>query len=358
VSITTNQNGSFKFNAKEPLVLTSSEALPRWQLCFETFGKLSVAKDNVIVIHHALSVGSHVTSSTENTAKGWWQDMVGSGKAIDTDRFYVICINNLGSCFGSSSPVTVNPVSNQLWGGDFPAITIEDMVNSQKTLLEYLGIQRLYAIIGNSMGAMLSLTWAIAYPDMITRLMLTCTSYKAYPANIANRHIQQQAIRLDPAFKDGYYELGTQLSGFKLARKLGLYTYRNSTEWNRRFNSFDQQGMCDDEINRYMEYNADTFCRQFDANSYLLLTTAMDQYNVTQSYSSNASTFSRISAKTTVISVESDILFTPQQQQELYQGLQQGSVDCQYINHQSHYGHDAFLVETEAFSNYIQFFLS
>lgn len=355
-----NLDGTYLLKSRQPLTLSGGGCLPQWQLCFETWGELAPQKDNVVVIHHALSVGSHVTGSERHPKKGWWQEMVGPDKAIDTKRFYVICINNLGSCFGSSGPVSIDPESDKddtRWAAKFPQVTVNDMVTSQKQLLDHLGIESIYAIIGNSMGAMLSLTWAIEYPQMVKRLMLTCSSYKAYPANIANRHIQQEAIRMDPAFKGGAYGVDDHLGGFCLARKLGLYTYRNAAEWNRRFNSFGNDQMHDDEIKHYMDYNAEQFCRSFDANTYLMLTTAMDLYDVTQNYDSIEVAFGRISARTTVVSVESDILFTPQQQQELFACLQQGGVDCEYVNHCSQYGHDAFLVEVERFGGYIRGFL-
>ncbi len=357
MSLTSNTDGSVLFNSTTPFILDNGDVLPQWQLCFETWGQLSAKKDNVVIIHHALSVGSHVTSSELNPGKGWWQEMVGPGKAVDTDRFYVICINNLGSCFGSSGPVSINPATGEQWASDFPQVSMKDMAATQKLLLDYLGIERIYAVIGNSMGAMVSLSWAVEYPQMVERLMLTCSSYKAYPANIANRHIQQEAIRIDPAFNGGRYAPDDHLGGFRLARKLGLYTYRNAAEWNRRFNSFGNEDMKDDEINRYMDHNAEKFCQSFDANTYLTLTTAMDHYDVTKGYDSVVAAFSRITAETTVISVESDILFTPQQQEELYACLQQGSVDSEYINHHSQYGHDAFLVEIKRFSGYVCDFL-
>lgn len=338
-------------------MLSSGEYLPEWQLYYEAFGKLSEKKDNVVVVHHALSVGSHLVSTDLNPDKGWWQQMVDPGKPIDTEHYYVICINNLGSCFGSSGPVSINSETGERWGSQFPQVSVTDMVASQQALLTHLEIEQLYAVIGNSMGAMLSLSWAIDFPATVKRLLLTSSCYKAYPANIANRNIQQELIRMDPAFNAGNYESDTNLTGFKLARMLGLFTYRNAAEWNRRFNSFDQDGMRDDEINNYMDYNADVFCRSFDANSYIVLTTAMDFYNVTNGYDSMQAAFSRIKAKTTVISVESDILFTPQQQQELYQALQTGKVDTHYIDHQSQYGHDSFLVEIEAFGIYLRQFL-
>jgi homoserine O-acetyltransferase len=358
LKLTENPDGSLLFTSTAPVVLENGDSLAQWQLCFEAWGTLNEQKNNVVLIHHALSVGSHVASSAINSQKGWWQEMVGPGKAVDTNRFYVICINNLGSCFGSSGPMTINSQTGLPWTSDFPVISMADMAMTQKRLLDYLGIEPLYAIIGNSMGAMVSLSWAIDYPQSVERLMLNCSSHKAYPANIANRHIQQEAIRMDPAFKGGHYHNDDHLGGFCLARKLGLYTYRNATEWNRRFNSFGNEDMSDDEINRYMDYNANQFCQSFDANTYLTLTTAMDKFDVTRQYGSVIDTFARISAKTTVLSVASDILFTPQQQQELYSCLQQGEVDCHYIDHESQYGHDAFLVEIERFSQYIREFLA
>ena len=359
MTATVNQqaDGSWFYHSTQSFALEKGGQLPELELAFETYGELNEDKSNVIVIHHALSVGAHVTQTEANPKAGWWNDMLGSGKAIDSDRYFVICINNLGSCFGSTGPSNLNPETGQLYNASFPEITIGDMVNSQKQLLEHLGIGKIYAIIGNSMGAMLSLIWAIEYPDMVQRVMLSCTAYKAYPANIANRNIQKSAIRLDPAWNNGSYTSNEDLDGFKLARKLGLYTYRNSAEWNRRFNSHLDKDTEDGEITHYMDYNAEKFVKIFDANSYLVITTAMDTYDVTQNYSSNKDAFSRISAKVVVISEEYDILFTPQQQEELFAALQEGGVESSFIQHHSQYGHDSFLVETNRFGQYIGDFL-
>jgi len=356
-TISQQPDGSWYYHATEPFQLESGQNLAELELVFETFGELNSEKSNVIVIHHALSVGAHVTRSDKNPSKGWWDDMVGPGRAIDTNLYYVICINNLGSCFGSTGPSNINPATGALYNASFPTITIGDMVNSQKQLLDHLGIVSVYAIIGNSMGAMLSLIWAIEYPQSVQRVMLSCTAYKAYPANIANRNIQQSAIRLDPAWNNGNYTANEQLEGFKLARKLGLYTYRNSAEWNRRFNSHLDKETEDGEITRYMDYNAEKFVKIFDANSYLVITSAMDSYDVTQKYSSNKDAFARITAKVVVISEEFDILFTPQQQEELYACLQEANVQADFIQHRSQYGHDSFLVETDRFGLYIREFL-
>ena len=270
----------------------------------------------------------------------------------------MLYINNLGRFFGSTGPLSLNAETGRPFGGDFPDITISDMTASQKLLIDRLGIGRFHTVIGGSMGAMLSLDWAINYPDSLDNLVLISSSYKAYPANIANRSIQHQAIRMDAMWNGGNYASSRDLTGFRLARKLGLCTYRNAAEWNQRFNSHDGADANDTDIVEYMDYNAEKFCRTFDANSYLVLTRSMDLFDVTKNYSSLQQWFSRISARTLVVSMESDILFTPQQQEEQRDALYAGGVDCQCISHPSQYGHDAFLVEKDPFTKYIRKFLN
>lgn len=357
-------DGSKYFHSKEPFTLLSGEVLSHLILRYETWGILNSTKSNAVLIHHALSVGSHVTSSEKDSEKGWWQEMVGPGKAIDTSKYFVICINNLGSCFGSSGPLSpldadgmADGMTGKYYRGKFPQVDIQDMVVSQKLLADHIGITKFHAIVGASMGAMLSLSWGIEYPDTVEKMILISSGYKAYPANIANRSIQRQAIYMDPDWQQGNYTSSADISGFRLARKLGLYSYRNSTEWNRRFNSHNNHQVKDTEIIEYMEYNAEKFCKKFDANSYLILTKAMDYFDVTKSYQSLDQCFSRVLANTLIISVESDVLFTPQQQEELQAALKANGVESQYINHHSQYGHDAFLVEIEPFTEYIGTFL-
>ena len=351
-------NGSMRFHSDMEFALESSQRLKSLTLVFETWGELNEDKSNAVLVHHALSVGSHVASHSKNPVPGWWQEIVGPGKAIDTDKYFVICVNNLGSCFGSSGPLSLNEETGDPYKSGFPQITIGDMTASQKLLLDELGISKLYAVAGGSMGAMLSLNWGIDYPDSLTKLILISSSYKAYPANVANRAIQHQAIQMDPNWREGNYEEGAELPGFKLARKLGLYTYRNAKEWNRRFNSHDDASVKDTDIIQYMEYNAEKFCSVFDANSYLILTRSMDLFNVVETHPSGSDCFSRITARTLVVTEESDVLFTPQQQEDLYAALVEGGVDCQFIVNRSQYGHDAFLVEKEPFTKYIGEFLA
>lgn len=307
-------------------------------LAYETHGTLNNAGDNVILIHHALSTNSHIHSHALNPNKGWWENMIGPGCPIDTERYFVICINNLGSCFGSSGPAD-NP--------DFPVFTMRDIVRSQKLLLGHLGIERCYAMIGNSMGAMLSLTWAIEYPEMLQHLISISSAYKAYPANLANRAIQREVVKLDPD------------KGFKIARKLGHYTYRNPEALNQKFKD-DHKRSPDEpsEVENYFEYNASKFVANFDSQSFLGILTAMDLYDVTQNHPDAKTAFSRIQANVLVVEVDSDILFTPNQQQELYQQLQTAGVKSQFIQHHSPYGHDAFLVDIDAFGDYIRSFIA
>lgn len=351
------ENGKHCFRLEQDFSFKLGGKISVLELVYETFGTLSASKDNVILIHHALSPDSHVTSTEEDKTKGWWQDMVGPGCPIDTNHYFVICINNLGSCFGSSGPASINPETGKPYRSDFPIVTIEDMVHSQYLLLQALEIPKLKAVMGNSMGGMLSLVWAMQYPETLEKLVLISSCYKAYPANIANRLIQKEIIELDPDFKKGFYQ-HNPIRGFKIARKFGHITYRNTKALNEKFlhdkkRSFDQAS----EIETYLEYNATKFVEKFDCNSYLYLLRAMDLFDVTADYSDAKSAFSKVKVPTLVVSVSSDVLYTPEQQYELYQQLKNAEVDATLIQHHSDYGHDAFLVEIDAMGKYIRPFL-
>ena len=328
------------------------------QLAYETYGELSPTKDNVILIHHALSPNSHVSSHEKNSEPGWWEAMVGAGKPIDTAKYFVICINNIGSCFGSSGPTSMNPTTGKAYRADFPIVTMSDIVKSQVLLLECLGVSKLKAVIGNSMGGMLSLTFAIEYPDMVENLVSISACYKAYPANIANRVVQRDIIQLDPAWQDGNYDKNPQ-RGLMTARKLGHFTYRNPSDMNQKFVGNDKSHpneVC--EVESYLDYNASKFAAKFDTNSYLSLMTAMDLFDVTRGFTDSADVFKNIQARVLVVSVDSDILFTPEQQDDLARELRSAGVDATYIQHESSYGHDTFLVETDVFGEYISSFLN
>lgn len=351
--ITELDNGTLEYISEEDFVFEGGGAINPLVLAFECYGSLNEQKDNAIVVHHALSTSSHLTSSKKNPDKGWWQEMVGPGCYLDTNRYFVICINNLGSCYGSSGPDSFKPESDQKYLSDFPTVTIIDMVKSQKMLIDALGIKQLHAIVGNSMGAMLSLAWLTLYPDHARHLVSISSSAQAYPANNANRFLQRDIIQVDPAWNGGNYSDSATLSGFKTARKLGLLTYRNWAELNERF--VNKTGK--ESIEHYLTYNAEKFIARFDCNSYLYLLDAMNTFNLSSADCSLVEAFKPIKAKTLVVSVNSDILFTPSQQQTLFAALDDAGVPSRYVDHQSEFGHDAFLIETEAFGKYISDFI-
>jgi homoserine O-acetyltransferase len=333
----------------------SGESISQLVLAFEEYGHFNENKSNVILIHHALSTHSHVASHELNKNKGWWDNIVGKGKAIDTEKYYVICINNLGSCFGSSGPSVINPEENFLYGSDFPEVSFEDVVHSQKFLLDFLKIKKLYAIVGPSLGGMISLQFSILYPDFVERLLSISSSARTTPANNANRAIQREIIKLDPNWKNGKY-IQNPLKGLKAARKLGILTYRSVEEFNERFDAESSANISGEEkdsvtkVESYLEYNAAKFAKGFDTNSYLTILRMMDIYDV-------RSELTKLKAHTLIISVDTDRLFPHEQQREIYTELEKLGKPVRYIIHESKFGHDTFLIETDTIGNYIKEFL-
>ncbi|MEM1112835.1 MAG: homoserine O-acetyltransferase [Pseudomonadota bacterium] len=352
--ITQLPNGSYRFVDDTPFRFEGGGIFEPLELVFESYGELNAGRDNAVLVHHALSTDSHLTSTELNPQKGWWEDMVGPGCALDTDRYFIVCVNNLGSCFGSSGPFSRNPVNSERYRTRFPRISISDMVRSQKRLIDTLGIERLHTVLGNSMGAMLSLDWVVQYPQSTERVISISSCAQSFPANNANRYLQRDMIQLDPAWQGGYYDNSAELDGFRAARRLGLLTYRNWAELNERF--VNKTGK--DSIDHYLDYNADKFVRRFDCNSYLYLIDAMNTFNLADADGAFDAAFTPIEARAMVVSVDSDILFTPGQQRDLYRALEQAGVEVSFIEHHSTYGHDAFLVETAIFGEYIRDFLS
>ncbi|MBB71326.1 MAG: homoserine O-acetyltransferase [Legionellales bacterium] len=336
-TVTELDDGKFKYTSDTPFACEHGSFIQPLELVYETYGELTPAKDNVILIHHALSSGSHIASHDKDPSKGWWEAIVGPGKSIDTDKYYVICINNLGSCFGSSSPISHNPETDKAYQQDFPSITINDMVNSQQQLLEHLGLNKLYAIVGNSMGAMLSLAYTIKFPTDVERLISVSSCYRAYPLSIATHRVQKEIIRLDPNWNEGYYD-EPPTKAFTTMRKFGLLSYRHPDELNSRFREKD-------DLTNYLNYNAEKFANKFDVNAYIRLIDAMDEFDVCQGYQDSDEPFKRVSAQCLIVSVNSDLLFPPEQQQELYAKLKANGVDVSFLEHNSPYGHDAFYAD-------------
>ncbi len=347
--------GKWQYNSNQAFLLSNGETLSSLSLVYETYGKLNSQKSNAILINHALSTSSHLRSHHENDSKGWWEKMVGPNCPIDTNHYFVICINNIGSCHGSSGPTTINPNNHKPYGNTFPGISIHDISHSQFELISYLGIESLYAVIGPSMGAMISLDFACHYPLHVKHLISISSCYRSYPSNIGIRTIQREIIRLDPQWQNG--DFNHPLPGFITARKLAHLTYRNTEELNHRFIKLEQDQHDHRTMNSYLEYNAEKFTKNFDVNSYLLLTKAMDDFNIAPDHLNPQQFVKEIKAKTLILSVTSDTLFEPFQQQELFELLQNANVNAHYESYTSDYGHDSFLVEIQGIGNIIQNFL-
>ena len=334
--------------------------LPEVQLAYETWGRLSPNHDNAVLVFTGLSPSAHACSSETDPSPGWWEYMIGPGKPIDTDRFHVICVNSLGSCFGSTSPASVNPALGRPYGADFPELSIEDISKAGHHALNDLGIDHLRAVVGASMGGMTSLAYALQYPDEVDYLVTISAACRALPFTIAVRSLQREIIRCDPYWKNGNYLPSAEpIKGMTLARKLGLMSYRAAEEWRRRFNrarvSAERRG--DDpfgiefEIESYLDYNAKKFAEGFDANSYLYLSRAMDLFDVADHGGSVNAGLARVHAKRTlVVGVETDILFPLEQQRQIADGLNKAGREVTYRELDSIYGHDSFLVDAEKFS--------
>ena len=336
-------------------------------IAYETWGELNSAADNVIVIFTGLSPSAHATSSPQDPAPGWWEEVVGPSRPIDTNKFFVLCINSLGSCFGSTGPASIDPVTNKPYRLSFPVLTLEDVAIAGRAVIESLGVKQLFAVIGPSMGGMTALAYAALYPDTYRRLLLLSTAARSLPFAIALRSLQREMIRKDPAWADGNYTDATPpILGMRLARKLGMMTYRSATEWEQRFGrervpeerKTGDGFALDFEIESYLEAHANKFTGQFDANCYLYLSRASDLFDIAEHGGSVAAGLARINAEQVgIIGVTTDLLFPAHQQRELAQGIEKGGCSVQYTELNSIQGHDSFLVDMDGFRPVIYEFL-
>ncbi|MBL7215351.1 MAG: homoserine O-acetyltransferase [Phycisphaerae bacterium] len=352
----------------KPLRLKCGKTLGPIDVAYETYGQLNAARDNVILICHALSGNAHVAgyNSPDDSKPGWWDEMVGPGKPIDTERYFVVCSNFLGGCSGTTGPSSVNPATGKPYGLEFPIITIEDTVLVQKLLLETLGIDHLLAVVGGSMGGMQVLQWAISYPDMVQAALCIASTTRLNAQSIAFDAVGRNAILADPHFDDGHYHDHTGPDrGLAIARMIGHITYlseqsmrdkfgrelRDTGDYNYEFNS-------EFSVETYLDYQGRTFIERFDANSYLYITKAMDYFDLTREYGSLEQAFSNTRCRFLVVSFSSDWLFPPEQSEEIVYALGAGSNDVTYCNIQSLYGHDAFLLESEKLGRLIWGFVN
>jgi len=337
-------------------------------LAYESWGELSAAADNAILIFTGLSPSAHAASSQQDLSPGWWEYMIGPGKAIDTDVFFVVCVNSLGGCYGSTGPGSINPATSEPYGSDFPKLTVEDITSAGHELMRELGVKHLHAAVGSSMGGMASLAYAIQFPGSIDYLISISAATQALPLTIAIRSLQREIIRGDPAWNNGHYKPGKEpLAGMSLARKLGLISYRAADEWNSKF---DRSKLPKDrrtgklfeyefEIENYLEYNAQKFINSFDANSYQYLSRSMDWFDIAEHGGSVNAGMAKIKVnKALVIGVTTDILFPLRQQREIAESLETTGTEVEYVEIDSVNGHDAFLIDDEHFSPVVEKFLT
>ena len=338
----------------EPLTLKSGEVLPQFDLVFETYGTLNAAKSNAVLICHALSGNHHVAGKHAESDRysGWWDNLVGPGKPLDTNKFFVIGVNNLGGCHGSSGPSSINPDSKKPYGASFPIVTVEDWVNSQARLLDQLGIQQLAAVIGGSLGGMQALQWTIAYPERIKYALVIASAPNLTAQNMAFNEVARQAIITDPEFYDGdYYAHNTvPRRGLRIARMLGHITYLSDDAMGEKFGrklkdtikySFDVEF----EMESYLRYQGDRFAGEFDANTYLRMTRALDYYDPALEYGGDLSkALSKVKAKFLVVSFTSDWRFSPDRSREIVKALLDNERTVSYAEVTALHGHDAFLM--------------
>lgn len=343
---------------QNPLVLDSGRQLPEVTLCYETFGKLNAAKDNAILVCHALTGDSHAAGryGAEDPKPGWWDDAIGPGKALDTERYFIICSNVLGGCQGSTGPGSLNPATGRPYGLDFPVITVRDMVRAQARLLDQLGIDKLLAVVGGSLGAMQTLEWAATYPDRVRGIIPIGGAGRFHPQGIAFNEVQRQAILHDPGFRGGqYYGTPGPVRGLAIARMLGMITYRSDESMWQQFGREvrDPEGLPELErgmaltyqVESYLHHQGQKLVDRFDANSYLYLTRAMDLQDLGRGRGGYEEAHRLIRAKVLSIGIRSDLLFPTYLQKETVQLVQQAGGSAEYLEMDSPWGHDGFLVD-------------
>ncbi len=349
----------------EPFTLKSGAKLGPVTVAYETYGQLNASKSNAILILHAFTGDAHAAFYHEGDKDpGWWDAMIGPGKAFDTNKYFFICSNVLGSCKGSTGPISIDPKTGKPFGLTFPVITIEDMVDVQKRLVEHLGIKKLLSCAGGSMGGMQAITWALRYPLMVHSSIVIAACHRHTAQQIAFHEVGRQAVMADPDWKDGnYYGVTVPASGLSVARMIGHITYMSwmsmEQKFGRKLRDKEKLGYDfskDFEVQSYLEYRGKSFVDRFDANSYLYLTKAMDYFDLPAGRKLSE-VFKDVKADLLVISFTSDWLYPSSQSQEMVRALKANDVDVSYVEIHSDYGHDSFLVEfddqTRAVSNYL-----
>jgi len=361
------------YRIAEEIALEHGGRLSAVTVAYETYGKLNNERSNAILICHALSGDAHAAGWDRDDEKrdekpGWWDIVIGPGKALDTEKFFVICSNALGGCKGTTGPSSINPSTGKPYGLDFPFISVKDMVIVQKKLLDHLGVKKLFAVIGGSFGGMQVLQWCVSYPEMVRMAVPIATSARSSPQQIAFNEVGRRAITSDPDWDNGnYYGRVPPARGLSLARMIGHITYLSDESMQQKFGrrlqsktefSFDLSSL-DFQVESYLSYHGNAFVKRFDANSYLYITKAIDYFDLTHKGAlSLAEAFKDVKAKLLVISISSDWLYPPYQSKEIAEALGANDIDVKHCEIKSNYGHDAFLLESGQMNYLISNFLS
>ena len=362
------------FELPSPFAMKRGGELRGAHVAYETWGTLNAARDNAVLVLTGLSPSAHMTSCANDPTPGWWEEMAGPGKAIDTSRWFVICVNSLGSDKGSTCPASIDPATGEAYRLTFPELALEDVANAAHAAVSSLGIAQLACLIGCSMGGMSALAYMLLRPGSVRAHISVDTAPQAQPFAIAIRSLQREAIRLDPQFNDGQYDIHAKEGGnypdlgMSIARKLGVITYRSAMEWNGRFARIRLDPEQRDEnpfgrefqVESYLEGHAQRFVRNFDPNSYLYLSRASDWFDMAEYGHGNVHEgLQRIHIEQAmVIGVSTDILFPLQQQEQIAEGLQAAGAKVEFVALDSPQGHDAFLVDIENYSHAIGGFLN
>jgi homoserine O-acetyltransferase/O-succinyltransferase len=354
----------------KPLKLACGVVLPSHELMVETYGCLNADKSNAILICHALSGSHHAAGYYEGDEKpGWWDNYIGPGKPMDTERFFIVSLNNIGSCFGSTGPTSINPQSGKIWGADFPALRARDWVESQRLLMEYLGIARWAAVIGGSLGGMQAMRWALEHPDKLANSIVIASSMKLSAQNIAFNEIARRAIKSDPDFHAGNYLEKNTLPkhGLALARMIGHVTYLSDELMGQKFGRELRSGTFSQgeatpvefQIESYLNYQGDKFSSGFDANAYILITKMLDYFDLSREYQNNpVKAFSHAQCNFLVVSFSSDWRFSPQRSREITDALIGAGKNVSYAEIESDLGHDAFLLPNPRYEKVLGNYLS
>ncbi len=349
----------------DPLPLQSGASLSDYTLVYETYGTLNADRSNAVLVCHALNASHHVAGTYEGQPKsaGWWDNMVGPGKALDTDRFFVIGVNNPGSCFGSTGPMHTHPATGKPYGAAFPVVTVEDWVHAQARLADRLGIRKFAAVMGGSLGGMQALAWSILYPDRVGHCLVIASTPKLSAQNIAFNDVARQAILSDPDFHDGdFYAHGVvPKRGLRVARMIGHITYLSDDDMAEKFgrelrNADYQFGFgVDFEIESYLRYQGDKFSEYFDANTYLLITKALDYFDPARAYGGDlAAALANTQAEFLLVSFSTDWRFAPERSREMVQALVKNERRVTYAEIDAPHGHDAFLLDDPRYMNVVR----